>query len=191
MLLLVVVVCNFSSETHATDDFVTRLKDGDAWLIASMSIGSTAILLLIVLVCCCCCPFCKLSKPKPNETDTARRSSSFRFNRSSAPSAPMLMEEESSGQTRMRDTSLQTSVMNDPSGGYIDSSTAPTAPYPPAYSTLPSSGHTSISRSMTEESIPSTVPGDNSSPTPRNTTGLQRSETTVSEVWFDASTLAR
>lgn len=199
ILLLVVFVCNFSSEIHAAhsnrtsteDDFVKRLKTGDAWLIASISIGSAAILLIIVLVCCCCCPSCKFSKPKPNENDRSRRSSSFRFNRASAPSAPMLMEESSSGVPRNGNFALQSSVTNDPLGGYTDLSTDPTAPYPPAYSTLPSSGHTSISIPTIDESADATVHEDHNLPTSGNTRGLQRSETTVSEVWYDASTVSR
>ena len=62
-----------------------------------------------------------------------------------------------------------------------------TAPYPPAYSTLPSSGHRTIVTS--NENTDSRL--QELSPIASSNIRLERSDTTVSEVWYDASTLER
>lgn len=62
-----------------------------------------------------------------------------------------------------------------------------TAPYPPPYTTLPSSGHRTIATS--NESTHSMI--QELSPTVTSNIRLERSDTTVSEVWYDASTLER
>ena len=62
-----------------------------------------------------------------------------------------------------------------------------TAPYPPPYTTLPSSGHRTIATS--NESTNSMI--QELSPTASSNIRLERSDTTVSEVWYDASTLER
>ena len=90
-LIISYVLIDIISAEHQSNSEMEVL---DTWLVTAISIGSTAILLLMILLCCCCCPFCRHSESKPNR-NRFRRSSSFRFNRSTstAPSAPIAMEE--------------------------------------------------------------------------------------------------
>ena len=161
-------------------------KEWDVWLITSVSIGSAAILLLITIVCCCCCPLCKFSNSKATDNNRTRRSSSFRFNRPSAPSAPILMDEQL-GDPPERIPSLQIEIGDGPMGD-IDILTDSLAPYPPAYSTLPTVGHRSITVSAASESSNANIQENSASAGIRR---LQRSDTTASEVWYDASTIER
>ena len=62
-----------------------------------------------------------------------------------------------------------------------------TAPYPPPYTTLPSSGHRTIATS--NESTNYMI--QELSSTSNSNVRLERSDTTVSEVWYDASTVER
>ena len=168
---------------HCTADHASKAeKEGpDTWLVTAISIGASAILLLIMLLCCCCCSFCRQSKPNRNRF---RRSSSFRFNRTSAPTAPIATEgnveinEEGPHSSQISDAN---NILND------DNFSNATAPYPPPYTTLPSSGHRTIATS--NESTNSMI--QELSPTASSNIRLERSDTTVSEVWYDASTLER
>ena len=96
----------------------------------------------------------------------------------------MLMEEESHEVPLGGNSSLQGLNTNEPLG-YADNPA--NQPYPPAYSTLPSSGHTSIRISTTDENVNADVRSSST----RNSSGLQRSDTITSEVWYDASTVGR
>ena len=62
-----------------------------------------------------------------------------------------------------------------------------TAPYPPAYSTLPTTGH----RTISTHSDTSSIAIAETSPTVGGNPLLHRSDTTVSEDWYDARTLER
>jgi hypothetical protein len=181
LLVFILSLCKEIQAQYSSN----REEEWNIWLIACISIGSAAILLLITLVCCCCCPFCKFSDPKEPPNNQTRRSSSFRFNitRSATPSAPVDHEQSQNSQGRI---SMEPLVTNEP----VDSSdhfANATAPYPPAYSTLPTSGHRTIS-----------MPSDTSSiviaeisPTVGGNTVLHRQNTTTSEDWYDARTLER
>ena len=165
----------------ATHDLNTKMKSLDTWLITALSIGSSALLLLIILLCCCCCTGRKRSEPNTNRF---RRSSSFRFNRASAPTASMVREENVETHEE-RVNSVQSQEMSDLLNS--DNFSNATAPYPPAYSTLPSSGHRTIVTS--NENTDSRL--QELSPIASSNIRLERSDTTVSEVWYDASTLER
>lgn len=183
MITLIATFCVLIEHCVAEHDSETEMGGLDMWLITAISIGATAILLLLLLLCCCCCPACKNSNPEPNG-NRLRRSSSFRFNRSSTPTAPIALQ-DNVGNDQERIHSLQSTETNDLLNS--DSFANATAPYPPAYSTLPSSGHMTIAtsnentNSMAEEILP----------TATNNIRLERSDTISSEVWYDASTLER
>ena len=184
-LIISYVLIDISSAEHQSNSEMEVL---DTWLITAISIGSTSILLLMILLCCCCCPFCRHSESKPNR-NRFRRSSSFRFNRSTstAPSAPIAMEEPvETDQERI--LSLQnTHTDGNDSLRYSETFSNASAPYPPAYSTLPSSGHRTIA--TTSENVDSMA--QDISPRVTGNIRLERSDTTVSDVWYDASTLER
>ena len=184
MELIILSLCSLIDISFADYTSDSAMEGLDTWLITAISIGSTAIFLLLILLCCCCCPFCRHSDPDPNR-NRFRRSSSFRFNRSSTPSAPIALEEQvETDQERI--LSLQNNDTND-SIRYSETFSNASAPYPPAYSTLPSSGHRTIS--ATNERVDSLA--QEISPSATANIRLERSDTTVSDVWYDASTLER
>ena len=181
LLLLILSLCKEIQAQKSSG----KEEEWTIWLIASISIGSAAILLLITLVCCCCCPFCKFSGPKEAGNNRTRRSSSFRFNitRSTQPSAPVDHEQPENSQGRI---SMQALITTDPMDSSDNFANA-TAPYPPAYSTLPTSGH----RTISTPSDTSSIVIAEISPTVGGNIVLHRSDTTNSEDWYDARTLER
>ena len=90
MIIFLSISCVIIQHCMADHASKAEKERPDTWLVTAISIGASAILLLIMLLCCCCCSFCRRSKPNRNRF---RRSSSFRFNRTSAPTAPIAMEE--------------------------------------------------------------------------------------------------
>ena len=105
--------------------------------------------------------------------------------RSTSPSAPVIIDEER-GNSQERLSSMQTLITNEADlspDGFANA----TAPYPPAYSTLPTSGH----RTVSTLSDPSSMAVTEISPTVGSNPVLLRSDTTTSEDWFDARTLER
>ena len=164
----------------------------DILFYTSIAVGTGAILLVIMVICCCCCPFCKFSNSKPSSDDNQRfrRSSSFRFDRSSfrfnraaAPTAPLIVEDET-GYTPEATASVQCLDTND----FLNTS-EPIRHNPPAYSTLPTSGHRSIAVAPQTENC-DFVGVNDLFLGPHDNIRLQRSDTTVTE-YYDASTLER
>ena len=160
-------------------------------LYTSIAIGTVAILLVLMVICCCCYPFCKFSNSKPSDDNQRfRRStsfrfdrSSFRFNRAAAPTAPLILEDET-GCTPEATAVVQCLDTND-----LLNTSEPIRHNPPAYSTLPTSGHRSIAVAPPTENCDSVGVNDLFFG-PHDNIRLQRSDTTVTE-YYDASTLER
>ena len=164
----------------------------DILFYTSIAVGTGAILLVIMVICCCCCPFCKFSNSKPSSDDNQRfrRStsfrfdrSSFRFNRAAAPTAPLILEDEAES------TPEATAVIQCLDTNDLLNTSEPIRYNPPAYSTLPTSGHRSIAVAPQTENCDSVGVNDLFFG-PHDNIRLQRSDTTVTE-YYDASTLER